>query len=77
MEYKSVHGQQLLLFFLNHNYVIQDNEFGQVIVCHRNEMDTIATPINIPTNMIIPPGLLKNTLARGGFTETEFWNEIG
>ena len=77
MKGRLAQGGELLRYFINHGYIIVEDESGQVIVCHRNEMDTIATPINIPTNMTIPNKLLRNTLARGGFTEKEFWAEIG
>ena len=77
MQRRLAQGNELLRYFVIHGYVIVDNEFGQVIVSHRNEIDTLTTPINIPTNQPIPPKLLRHLLARGGFTEKAFWEEIG
>ena len=69
-------GTELLRFFVNHNHIIVDDEFGQVLICHRSEMGSLQTPINIPTGLLIPKKLLQYLLARGGFTEKEFWEEI-
>ena len=70
------HGSELLRFFVNHNYVIIDDEFGQVILCHRDEKDSLYNPINIPNNQPIPSKLLRHILAQGGFTEDKFWGEV-
>jgi len=70
------HGSELLRFFVNHNHIIVGDEFGQVIICHRSDMDYLQTPINIPTAQLIPKNLLQHLLAQGGFTEKEFWEEI-
>ena len=76
MQSRIAHGSELLRYFVMHSYVIVESEFGQAIVCHRNEIDTLSTAINIPTNQSIPGKLVKYLLARGGFTEKEFWDEM-
>lgn len=77
MHHRLAHGRELLRFFLNHDHVMVEDEFGQAIVCHRKDINSLFIPITIPDSQPIAHGLLQYTLARGGFTEQEFWDEIG
>ena len=77
MRHSLAHGRELLQFFLNRGYVIVGDTYGQVIICHREDIDTLYTPIVIPSNQPVARGLLRYILARGGFTEQEFWDGVG
>jgi len=77
MYQRLAHGSELLRFFLNHGHVRDEEEFGQAILCRREDTDALHVPINIPYTQPIARGLLRHILAQGGFTEQEFWDEVG
>lgn len=76
MHQRLAQGSELLRFFLSHGHVIDEDEFGQAIVCRREDMDALHVPINIPYTQPSARGLLGHILAQGGFTEREFWEEV-
>ena len=77
MHHRLAHGSELLRFFLYHGHVMVEDEFGQAIICRREDIDSLYVPINIPYNQPIAHDLLRHILAQGGFTERRFWDEVG
>jgi len=77
MHHRLAHGKELLRFFLENGHVIAEDEFGQAIVCRREDLDKLVVPINIPYAQPLPHGILRYILAQGGFTEKEFWEWVG
>ena len=76
MHHRLAHGSELLRFFLNHGYVMVGGMFGQVLVCHKKDVDPLTVPINIPNEQDIAGNLLRYILTQGGFPEEGFWGGV-
>ena len=76
MQNRLAHGAELFRFFLNHGYLMADEEYGQAILCLKEEKDTLFKPVNIPYMQSIARDLLRYILEGCNFTEKEFWEWV-
>lgn len=67
-----VHGRQLLNFFLNHGYIIDEDFYGQASMCPADNPDPLGDFFNIPYQQYIGWGFIERTLEKRGFSVEEF-----
>jgi len=72
-EFKQAHGQQVLRFFIEHGYILDEELSGQASICRTDVHDSLADCFNIPHEQYLPESLLKDLLEPRGLSVEQFW----